>query len=276
MALHQNNGLKPRLLTIWYLSGMISSLWLVTFGELFFPPGWSFLQAFLFCGLYFPLLTTVVGYRWSIKRQPILQWKPSGDLPSHNRSVLLGFLVFGGWSGAYYSVGLLVSQRPMGSLMTSLDLAIPFWPKAVFVYITVQLFTVWAVVLAAGTIPTKRMLQAFGTVVVGCCLCFLLFPVEMPPSTLGNKELADWTLAAVRANDVNHNCFPSSHCGMALLAALLLFHRHRVLGYLGLFQALVIGMSTLFTKEHYVADVAVGFALAIVAYKVWISTKEER
>jgi len=79
-----------------------------------------------------------------------------------------------------------------------------------------------------------------------------------------------WSLQFIYDSDRPYNCFPSLHVAYAFLAALTCYRIHRGLGIAALVYAALIGISTLYTKQHYVVDVVAGALLAYVAYLVFL------
>ncbi len=90
---------------------------------------------------------------------------------------------------------------------------------------------------------------------------FLLFPVVTPEAWRAPKGGAGWSqrfVDLVQALDSRANCFPSMHCSVAMLTALHLLPLAGPAVFL--FPAL-IGVSCLFTKQHYFVDLAPGLLL---------------
>ena len=71
--------------------------------------------------------------------------------------------------------------------------------------------------------------------------------------------------------DPPYNCFPSLHVAHSFVSALTCLRLHRRLGGVALVAASLVGLSTLFTKQHYVVDVVAGAALAYAAYRLFLS-----
>lgn len=98
--------------------------------------------------------------------------------------------------------------------------------------------------------------------------CFLLFPVRTPQSWRvphEHRTLAERYLAFVQRFDAPSNSFPSMHTSVAMLTALHLYERHGSASFA--FPAL-IGLSCLFTKQHYLVDIPAGAAIGWLAYEV--------
>lgn len=102
---------------------------------------------------------------------------------------------------------------------------------------------------------------------------FLLFPVVTPESWRKNQQQCSWSerfLAFVQSFDSRSNSFPSMHTSVATLTAL---HLYPSLGAWALAFPVLIGLSCLFTKQHYVIDVPAGGALGWLAYYIFTLLK---
>jgi len=93
--------------------------------------------------------------------------------------------------------------------------------------------------------------------------------VLRPARVIGEGFFA-WSLQFIYHFDRPYNCFPSLHVGYAVLAALTCYRIHRGWGIAALVYAALIGISTLYTKQHYIVDVVAGALLAYVAYLVFL------
>lgn len=71
-------------------------------------------------------------------------------------------------------------------------------------------------------------------------------------------------------SDVQYNCFPSLHVAQCFLAALTCYRVHRGVGLVTGLWASLVGLSTLYTKQHYVVDVIAGAFLACAAYLAFL------
>ena len=75
-----------------------------------------------------------------------------------------------------------------------------------------------------------------------------------------------WTLKEIYSSDLRYNCFPSLHVAQCFLAAFACYRVHRGVGVVAGVWALLVGISTVYTKQHYVLDVICGVFLASAAY----------
>ena len=92
---------------------------------------------------------------------------------------------------------------------------------------------------------------------------FLAYPVHMPRELFYSPEAYSWADAFWRWFDAPQNCFPSLHVSNVLM--LMQFNRERKYAWASNgFGALIIA-STVLVKQHYVIDVAAGFAVYVAA-----------
>ncbi|MDP8257041.1 MAG: phosphatase PAP2 family protein [Candidatus Alcyoniella australis] len=195
------------------------------------------------------------------------------------RIVLYGLFLFGLWAGGYYATGALAVGKEPTSMMTPIDGLIPFVPQFVFIYLTVfPLFLVPFMIIV-----DRKFFTAFGsaylTVMLSCYLVYLFLPVTSEGFRVSEQVLysvddfSHYVLRLVYHNDTPYNCFPSMHASLSLISALTLWEIHWRYGVLGLFACFAIGASTLMTKQHFIADIFVGYALAMLVYYVYFKQR---
>jgi membrane-associated phospholipid phosphatase len=73
-------------------------------------------------------------------------------------------------------------------------------------------------------------------------------------------------LAFVQSFDAPSNSFPSMHTSVAMLTAL---HLYPILGPWGMVFPVLIGVSCVFTKQHFIIDVPAGVALGWFVFKLF-------
>lgn len=247
------------------LGGAIVALWLLAINEWFsiftlYPQ-----QAIVFCLLIVPCTFSMYLLRYFQKKKPTLQV----ETPPGWVGIGLSLFIFSAWAIGYYAIGTLTAGGQIGYITGGLDAKVSYVPEAVFIYLSVQLFTVFAIALTHYKTPSIRVIKAYLTVLSFCFAGFLIFPIGASVPELVDQSLASWALSILHTYDINHNSYPSSHCAMALLSALFLFRHSRNLGWIGLFHALAIGASTVLIKQHYIIDVWVGFLIALITYILW-------
>ena len=116
----------------------------------------------------------------------------------------------------------------------------------------------------------RRTVWAYLTVWTVAYICFMLYPTVAPrPDVVPGKGFGVWGLRFLYDADPPYNCFPSLHVAHSFVSALASYRVHRTLGLVAILCASLVALSTLFTKQHYVADIIAGTLLALAAYAVF-------
>lgn len=150
------------------------------------------------------------------------------------------------------------------------DGAIPLQPTWALIYGALYMFLIALPVLVIrGEEHIRRTFWAYLAVWVTAYLCFLVYPTvaPRPPAVVGDG-FAVWGLRFLYDADPPYNCFPSLHVAHSFVSALTCCGVSRRLGLAALLCATLVAVSTLFTKQHYIADVIAGIILAFAAYAV--------
>jgi len=169
--------------------------------------------------------------------------------------LIVGVYQFYFWCQRNY----LVTPR---ELKLSIDDWIPYWPSWVWVYSCIY----YPIILYLNfIIDSARHFTHVATsymLLLGLqMLFFVLFPVTTPAHWRGyNRErgLSERFLALVQRFDARSNSFPSMHVSVAMLTALHLLPH---LGATAFAFPVLIALSCLFTKQHYVIDLPAGALL---------------
>lgn len=186
------------------------------------------------------------------------------------------------WYQAYWFVYLIwfftldaLVQDPKYIIHSPLDDYIPFNEWFVFPYCS--WFVLLALVLALlwwnDTPSYDRLCLSMFSGMSLCLILYMLFPnglqLRPDPATLGRDNPALWLMRLLWAADSSNNVCPSIHCQSTGCMALAMWYsslayRHRWVRPVTAVWAAAICASTLFTKQHAVADVVMGLAVAAV------------
>lgn len=177
----------------------------------------------------------------------------------------------------YFAIGLTQDPEKARTLATPLDNAIPFSPAWMFVYGGVYTALLLPCFVVKDTALFRRTALAYLFTLVCSYFVFALFPVTTKHfrpevSALDTRIFWQWGAALNYTIDPPMNCFPSLHVGTMTLATLATWRADRNVGYAAALVALLIAVSTLLVKQHYVADVFAGAALAVLAYEIFIAS----
>ncbi|HET7291282.1 MAG TPA: phosphatase PAP2 family protein [Vicinamibacteria bacterium] len=188
--------------------------------------------------------------------------------PVSRRTVALGLVAgYLAFAATYVPINRWSVGRPAHVLYLPGEEGIPFLPEFEYLY---ALTYVMPLLLLAGVRQRheyRRVATAFGIVLAVAYSTYGLFPVYLERPALAPTTFAE-KLLALEYLDPSYNHFPSLHVAITWLVYLAC--RERFLGA-GLLLALTLAISasTLFVKQHYLADVVYGAALALGAW--WAS-----
>ena len=178
----------------------------------------------------------------------------------------------------YTGLQILMKKAKHFDLTTSLDEAIPFEPLWAFVYL--GCFFLWAVNYILITRQGKEGWFQFATgdylSRIICGIFFILLPTtNIRPEVTGNS-FPELLIQFVYWIDAPTNLFPSIHCLVSWLCFAGIRGKSYVPKWYQAFSALfaiAVFASTLFTKQHFIVDVAAGIVIAEVCYYIGQHTK---
>ncbi len=176
------------------------------------------------------------------------------------------FLIFGVYQ--FYFWCQRQSFRPTIRLGSGIDRALPFWPSWVWIY---SFLYYPAIVYLNWVVSSPRhfnhLAMSFFLLLFMQMAFFLLFPVETPAEWRDLSQgpgLSRKFLRFVQKFDKPSNCFPSMHVSVATLTAL---HAKPHLGPAAYAFPVLIAISCIFTKQHYIIDLPFGAVLGWVAFR---------
>ncbi|OGQ79918.1 MAG: hypothetical protein A3F90_01285 [Deltaproteobacteria bacterium RIFCSPLOWO2_12_FULL_60_19] len=155
-------------------------------------------------------------------------------------------------------------------LKLPMDEWIPYRPNWVwiysFLYYPVILYINW-VVESPGQFT--RIAVSYMLLLGLQMAFFVAFPVVTPVSWRsknGRRNYSERFLAFVQKFDASSNSFPSMHVSVAMLTALHIYPR---VGPWAAAFPVLIALSCLFTKQHYLIDIPAGAALGWFTFKLF-------
>ena len=192
---------------------------------------------------------------------------------------LLAFLVFRTVTASalvslvpmYFGIGAMTLGRPLHTPATSLDRALPLEPAWMLVYGSMYVFAFLPLLVVRDGELRHRAARAYVTVLVVAYAGFILYPTVGPrPDSVIGDGFAAWSLRLQYSLDWPYNCFPSLHVAHSFVSALTSYRVHKGVGRAALLWAFLIGVSTLFTKQHYAVDVVGGVLAAYAANFIFL------
>lgn len=172
----------------------------------------------------------------------------------------------------YIFIPALLPGRTLHVPELALDRLVPLQPGWALVYGSLYLFLIALPVLVVRQVEhLRRTVRAYLLVWLVAYLFFLGYPTVAPrPATVIGDSFGAWGLRLLYSADPPHNCFPSLHVAHSFVSAFTVARLHRGVGIAATAAAAAVGVSTLFTKQHYILDVIAGVFLAGVAYAAFL------
>ena len=179
-----------------------------------------------------------------------------------------------------YQFYFLVQRRHLRTpieLQMSIDGLIPFRPGWVWIYSGLYYPVILLLVFTTSSFAQFNYTAfSFITLLAMQIIVFYAFPVKIPKEWRNydpTKSLSTRFLAIVHSYDGLPNSIPSMHVSVSMLAALHLFdHLSPALGryaFISFLFPILISVSALFTKQHYVIDILPGAFLGYVNYHIF-------
>lgn len=172
---------------------------------------------------------------------------------------------------AYNGTRLLTTARPHYDLSGGLDGKIPFAAWTVAIYL--GCFAFWFVNYIIGCRQERKEAFRFmGADLIAkavCMLCFLLLPTTNTRPFVAGGSVWEELVRFLYRMDAADNLFPSIHCLNSWFCFIAVRRNEKVPGWYrgaSLLMALAVCISTLTTKQHVLADVFAGIALAEGSY----------
>lgn len=183
--------------------------------------------------------------------------------------VISVFLIFGVYQFYFWSQRNPLAVRTR-LLRLKIDDCIPFRPGWVWIYSFLYYPVILYITLAIES--SRHFLYVAVSYVLLLFLqmsFFLLFPVVTPPEWRdcnSGRSASERFLAFVQRFDAPSNSFPSMHTSVAVLTAL---HLLPSMGPVIFAFPILIALSCLYTKQHYVLDLPAGAAVGWGAFHLF-------
>ncbi|MCX6082355.1 MAG: phosphatase PAP2 family protein [Chloroflexi bacterium] len=184
------------------------------------------------------------------------------------RLEILG-LTFLGWLIIYFFVNRLkVKSQDRLDLGTAFDRKIPFVPQFALIYFSTYIFVVQPFIILSKANQFYWMLASFASISIIASLIHALVPSKIERrDNLDTGNLSGWLLGQFQKTCKPYGNFPSMHVGLSVPVVAANFLVGGVgIGSLSLLWAILIALSTLFTKQHYILDVLAGIFCGIVIF----------
>jgi membrane-associated phospholipid phosphatase len=187
---------------------------------------------------------------------------------------IAGSLMYGLGYSFYYFTNHYPFLQQHYLPMTWVDLHTPFLPYTVFIYISEYFYFAAVYILLDNYDNINKYLYSFFFMQVVSCTIFMIYPTAYPrgdypiPTDLPVFVQSTWTW--LRSMDGPGNCFPSLHVSSVFLSAFVYWTgNQKKLFWFFIVWATLITLSTLTTKQHYLADIISAILLAVFFFRVF-------
>ena len=166
-----------------------------------------------------------------------------------------------------YSVTMLIDVKDFVDISLPIDHIIPVRPEWVLVYILSYVYWALAYIAVAreSRAHCRRIIGADFIAKLVAMAFFVLMPVTIERPEITGSGLFDMGLKFIYAMDEPRNLFPSMHCLYSWIAArefMKLEKYGRLLKWCAVIFSVMVFLSTLFTRQHYILDIFGGIAAA--------------
>jgi len=175
----------------------------------------------------------------------------------------------------YYGGRALAAGLEHHSMAVPLDSSIPFLPWTVLIYWGCYVF--WVINYYLGVRCDSgsgcRFLAAHYIGELICFCIFLLYPTTMVRADNPGSSLAGYIVSLTYQYDEANNLFPSIHCFASWLCWIAVRGKKQIPVWyrtLSLVFAVMVCISTLTVKQHVLADIPAGIAVAELSY--WLAS----
>lgn len=179
----------------------------------------------------------------------------------------LGLLFFS--AIPYKLIGSFTASRSTYDLSVIFDYLVPFLPATILIYLSLYALLIAPFFIVKDIGIFRRAALAIFLVQAASFVVFLLFPAYVQRPYVPHSWLFEHLFGWLYAVDPPFNTFPSLHVAQSFLSAYICYLVNKKFAWFFLWSSL-ISASTLFVKQHVLADVFAGFVLfSVVAFLVF-------
>lgn len=168
---------------------------------------------------------------------------------------------------AFYTVGYLGINRINDFRNHYYDVSlwfekdIPFVPYMIIGYSFVFLLVAILFLIIDNMPDFWDMCIRFFNMSLLCFIIFLIFPVRMDlrPEVIMTNDWISQLVCFYFWIDHPYNLFPSMHLSASFFCAFYCMRRGPVIGTITMIMAVIVGISVVLLKQHYIMDVVAGF-----------------
>jgi membrane-associated phospholipid phosphatase len=185
---------------------------------------------------------------------------------------------------AYFSSGYLIANWINGvrtyyfNVAFSFEDKIPFIPAFIFGYSLDYLSVLLIFFLVTEELRFKKMIKSYLFLTTLHIFFFILIPVKMSmrPVIPVESGFLEELVKFYYWMDAPYNCFPSLHVGYMFLGTLVLWNYKRTWSYIYIVTTLLVSVSVILVKQHYILDVVGAYATSSFVYWICFGLKQKK
>lgn len=192
---------------------------------------------------------------------------------SSKNKILIGTIAFFIGAALYLFTNHYPFSEPRLLPFTALDQAIPFLPWTVWIYTSEYSFFIVIYLICRSTVNLNKYFYALVGLQIVSSIIFMIWPTTYPrhlyPLPADLDSLTAFVFTTLRNGDYPNNCAPSLHVSSVILSSLLFLNEQREKLPFFLSWGILITLSTLTTKQHYIFDVVTGLLMAGIFHVIF-------
>lgn len=169
----------------------------------------------------------------------------------------------------------LINEFSVGTQAASLLLpgeeTIPFIPLFIIPYLSAFIIGLAPYFFVKDTKQFRKVVLSYLAVTVTAFAVFLSFPVHTPRPEFVSSNIFEWLVQLVYSLDQPYNSFPSLHVVTPILAGLIVYGYNKKWGTGILLWSVLITLSIVFIKQHYILDAVGGVLVALAGFVLFRS-----
>lgn len=172
----------------------------------------------------------------------------------------------------YFVIGQATAHRPHYQPFTAIDRVMPLSPRWMLVYGSLYMAGfLLPLVVVRGRQRFEQSMKAYLFAMSVSYVGFIAYPTIAPRlEPVAVTGFATWCLRLFYDLDQPYGCFPSLHVAFSLIGAMACYGMHRGVGVVAAAWAVLIGVSTIYTKQHFAVDAIAGAIVGLAGSAIFL------
>ncbi len=188
--------------------------------------------------------------------------------------LVIAYLYFSAWY--QLSIHLSVQQQNLHFLLLPGESNIPFIPHTFWIYMSLFVSPIFIFLFIKRRRALFNLILTFFIAIWISKWIWLSYPVQysLRPTVDVHSGLLAWLILLFYKTDAYAvNCFPSLHVTFAFLFFFAILENAPRYAWIFFIHAVLVMLSTLTFKQHYIADAIAGIILSTILWKTILQSK---